>query len=83
MRSLKGGRSTVPKLSSEEVAVGLERAATRADLDAAIATFEGACMRGQSDRINRATEAAHAILQAHLDAIAGQITMALRKEGYR
>lgn len=50
---------------------GREHTATAKELAASIISFEAAVYRADRSRINDATEAAHAALQAHLDAFAG------------
>lgn len=60
---------------------GIERAASKFDLDAALLTFEGAAFRSDGPRMRLATEAAHAALQSHLDAIASNIEVAKRSLG--
>lgn len=60
---------------------GIERHASKFDLDAALLSFEGAALRSDSARMRIATEAAHAALQSHLDAIASNIEVAKRSLG--
>ena len=60
---------------------GIERAASKFDLDAALLSFEGAAFRSDAHRMGVATEAAHTALQNHLDAIASNIEVAKRSLG--
>lgn len=58
-----------------------ETIATRLDLDAAIKRFEAELWRDHAERLNAATEAAHAALQAHLDALSSSLAVARRSVG--
>lgn len=68
--------------STLETAVS-ERIATDKELMAAIAMFEAAAMRADGARLGIATEAAHATLQANLDAIASMYAAARAQTGER
>lgn len=59
----------------------MERIATEHELAAAIKSFEGEMWRGDPARLSRATEAAHAALQNHLDAITAPLAIAKRMNG--
>jgi len=58
-----------------------EVAATEHELAAAVAAFQGAVFRGDAARLRIATEAAHAALQAHLDAKASAWAVTKREHG--
>lgn len=60
---------------------GAEVAATEKELVAAISMFEAATYRGNAVRLKTTTEAAHAALQAHLDAKASLWAVAKREAG--
>ncbi|MCX7585033.1 hypothetical protein [Phenylobacterium sp. 58.2.17] len=60
---------------------GLNRTATGKELEAAQLVFEAEVYRGDPARLARATEAAHAALQNHLDAIASNLAVARRSLG--
>jgi hypothetical protein len=55
-----------------------ERTATQKEMEAAILMFEAAVWRSDTVRLNLATEAAHAAMQAHLDSIAGLFGVLVR-----
>lgn len=59
----------------------LDRGATEKELAAAQLMFEAAVFRGDQARLTLATEAAHAALQNHLDAIASSVVVARRSLG--
>lgn len=59
----------------------MEKIATEKEVGAAFGVFEAECWRDDPLRLNRATEAAHAALQAHLDAIHSMVTVAKRSAG--
>lgn len=61
----------------------LEAVATQKDLEAAVSAFSAALIRGQAGEIGRASDAAHAALQAHLDATATMYALHLRAWGWR
>lgn len=69
------------KMSKNEGVTVVERLATEQELTAAIKKFEGEAYRNDAKRLDLATEAAHAALQAHLDAIMSQIAVAKRAYG--
>lgn len=56
-----------------------EVSATEKEMAAAIANFEAATFRGDAARLRLTTEAAHAALQAHLDAKASLWAVAKRE----
>lgn len=58
-----------------------ERIATEKEIQAAIMAFEACLYRDDAGRLARATDAAHAALQNHLDAIAGQLAVVKRSIG--
>lgn len=68
--------------NAQQVQAGLEVGATENELKAALLVFEAECFRGDPVRINRATEAAHAALQSHLDAKASNLAVARRSLGF-
>lgn len=68
-------------MSPDQSSASLNVCATQRELEAAVKVFEAECFRGLSARLNRATEAAHADLQAHLDATAANIAIARRSAG--
>lgn len=57
------------------------RIATALELDATLKAFEAECWRDDPARLARATEAAHAALQASLDAIHSNLALAKRAHG--
>lgn len=69
----------MPKTASDQI--GLEVAATYEELAAAITAFQGAVFRQDAARLRIATEAAHAALQAHLDAKASAWAIIKRENG--
>lgn len=68
-------------MSADTTKAAQEAAATEQELAAAIAAFQGAVFRGDPARLHLATEAAHAALQAHLDAKASVWAVAKRNHG--
>lgn len=68
-------------LSSEQAANVRQVLAAQADMRAAEAAFEAAMWRGDADEINAATERVHQRAQAHLDAVAAQVAISLRRNG--
>lgn len=61
---------------------GMERVASKLELEAALHAFEAAVWRGDAARLNIATTTAQAALQAHLDGIASGIAVARRQAGF-
>ena len=57
-----------------------ENLATEKEMNASLMVFEAACMRGDNGYINRASEAAHAALENHLQAKAA--IYAIAREEY-
>lgn len=55
-----------------------ELIATKAEMEAAVQNFTAATYRGDAARLRIATEAAHAALQSHLDAIGSAWAVAKR-----
>lgn len=71
-----------PKPSAGAITqANLNRGATEKELAAALLIFEAAVFRGEPPRLPGATEAAHAALQNHLDAIASSVAVARRSLG--
>lgn len=68
-------------LTNEQRGLVIDRLASDLEIKATIATFEARCWRGGSGQLTAATEAAHAALQAHLDAIAGSVATTKRTIG--
>lgn len=69
------------KLPTSQANAVNERIASKHDLDASLPAFEGACFRGDPVLLQRATDAAHAALQAHLDAIGSSVAITKRSHG--
>lgn len=59
----------------------MEIGATEHEMKSAIAKFEAELWRFDTARLNAATEAAHAALQAHLDAKASHLALLKRAHG--
>lgn len=57
-----------PNLNARVMLAGNVVSATQMELAAAVDTFKAACLRNDGPRITITGEAAHAALQAHLDA---------------
>jgi hypothetical protein len=66
---------------TETTAATMEQIATEKDLTAAVVSFTGECWRDDPRRIALKTEAAHAALQAHLDAVRGVIALSKKAHG--
>lgn len=66
----------------EQMKASAEVLATKQELEAALLAFDGALWRADAARLNRATEAAHAALQAHLDAKAANLAVAKKGAGW-
>jgi len=62
--------------SARLVQAAWDRGATEKELAGYVALFEGAVYRGDARGLDAATEATHAALQRHLDAIAGGVAIA-------
>jgi hypothetical protein len=71
-----------PKPAAGEVMqASFDRSAAEKEQAAAMLVFEAAVLRGDPARLALATEAAHAALQNHLDAIASSVAVTRRSLG--
>lgn len=71
----------IEPVDAEQVSAAMAIQATRIELEAATKMFEAAVWRGSASRLNETTEAAHSALDAHLEAIAGNLAVAKRNAG--
>ena len=68
-------------ITPQQAGILTERLASEQDIAGAVKMFEGACWRGNTASLTQATEAAHAALQSHLDAISSSVTATKRSAG--